>query len=76
MPSFGMGPKRVRAGRASSEGGDEGSVTPLAASAASLTFTTQKNGVENEVIKLGRSGDPIVFSLADADDGDLTSHGI
>ena len=25
---------------------------------ASLTFTTQKNGVENEVIRLGRSGDP------------------
>ena len=32
----------------------------LAASAASLTFTTQKNGVENEVIKLGRSGDPFL----------------
>jgi hypothetical protein len=30
----------------------------LAASSASLTFTTQKNGVENEVIKLGKSGDP------------------
>ena len=32
----------------------------LAATAASLTFTTQKNGVENEVIKLGRSGDPFL----------------
>lgn len=32
----------------------------LAASAASLTFTTQKNGVENEVIKLGHSGDPFL----------------
>ena len=32
----------------------------LAASAASLTFTTQKNGVANEVIKLGRSGDPFL----------------
>ena len=31
-----------------------------AASSASLTFTTQKNGVENEVIKLGRSGDPFL----------------
>lgn len=30
----------------------------LAALSAALTFTTQKNGVENEVIKLGRSGDP------------------
>ena len=29
----------------------------LAATYAALTFTTQKNGVENEVIKLGRSGD-------------------
>jgi len=28
------------------------------ARSASLTFTTQKNGVPNEVIKLGRSGDP------------------
>mmetsp|Transcript_12729 Transcript_12729/g.20974 ORF Transcript_12729/g.20974 Transcript_12729/m.20974 type:complete len:262 (-) Transcript_12729:486-1271(-) len=28
------------------------------ARAASLTFTTQKNGIPNEVIKLGRSGDP------------------
>ena len=32
----------------------------MAATAASLTFTTQKNGVENEVIKLGRSGDPFL----------------
>ena len=32
----------------------------LAASSASLTFTTQKNGVENEVIRLGRSGDPFL----------------
>ena len=30
----------------------------LMARSASLTFTTQKNGVPNEVIKLGRSGDP------------------
>lgn len=30
----------------------------LQARSASLTFTTQKNGVPNEVIKLGRSGDP------------------
>ena len=30
----------------------------LQARSASLTFTKQKNGVENEVIKLGRSGDP------------------
>jgi hypothetical protein len=28
------------------------------AQSASLTFTTQKNGVPNEVVKLGRSGDP------------------
>jgi hypothetical protein len=28
------------------------------ARSASLTFTTQKNGVPNEVVKLGRSGDP------------------
>ena len=32
----------------------------MAASSAALTFTTQKNGVENEVIKLGRSGDPFL----------------
>ena len=32
----------------------------MAASSASLTFTTQKNGVENEVIRLGRSGDPFL----------------
>lgn len=32
----------------------------LAASTGSLTFTKQKNGVENEVIRLGRSGDPII----------------
>ena len=32
----------------------------MAASSASLTFTDQKNGVENEVIKLGRSGDPFL----------------
>ena len=32
----------------------------LAATSAALTFTTQKNGVENEVIKLGRSGDPFL----------------
>ena len=32
----------------------------LAASSAALTFTTQKNGVENEVIRLGRSGDPFL----------------
>ena len=30
------------------------------ARSASLTFTTQKNGVENEVIKQGLSGDPYV----------------
>ena len=30
----------------------------LQARSASLTFTTQKNGIPNEVIKLGRSGDP------------------
>ena len=30
----------------------------LLARSASLTFTTQKNGVPNEVIKLGRSGHP------------------
>lgn len=32
----------------------------MAASAASLTFTTQKNGVENELLKLGRSGNPFL----------------
>ena len=32
----------------------------MVASSASLTFTDQKNGVENEVIKLGRSGDPFL----------------
>ena len=32
----------------------------LTATSAALTFTTQKNGVENEVIKLGRSGDPFL----------------
>ena len=31
----------------------------LAASSASLTFTAQKNGVENEIIKLSCSGDPL-----------------
>lgn len=30
----------------------------LQATSATLTFTTQKNGVENEVIRQGRSGDP------------------
>lgn len=32
----------------------------LAATSASLTFTTQKNGVRGEVISLGRSGDPYI----------------
>ena len=32
----------------------------LTATSAALTFTTQKNGVENEVVKLGRSGDPFL----------------
>ena len=32
----------------------------LCATATSLTFTTQKNGIPNEVIKLGKSGDPFV----------------
>ena len=32
----------------------------MAATSAALTFTTQKNGVQNEVIKLGRSGDPFL----------------
>ena len=30
----------------------------LSATSVSLTFTTQKNGIPNEVIRLGRSGDP------------------
>ena len=33
------------------------------ARSVSLTFTTQKNGVENEVIKLGLSGDPRVCAV-------------
>ena len=33
------------------------------ARAVSLTFTTQKNGVENEVIKMGLSGDPRVCAV-------------
>ena len=32
----------------------------LQATSATLTFTTQKNGVENEVIRQGRSGDPFL----------------
>lgn len=32
----------------------------LAATSAALTFTTQKNGMENEVIKLGRSDNPFL----------------
>jgi hypothetical protein len=45
-----IGPRRLNIATASD-------AELLQARSASLTFTTQKNGVPNEVIKLGRSGD-------------------
>lgn len=36
----------------------------LCATSGSLTFTTQKNGIPNEVIRLGRSGDPFICPVA------------